>query len=107
MYPPELEGLIHWTEFCLVMACVSTLAFPALYAFSPWYKSALGRLVMLQSATLALAINLTAFFYFWTPTNLKLALVINAIVISAIAVTSALMTWMLWNVNHSKKRSEL
>ena len=104
----NVAHMMKWVEFFLFMAAITTTAFPVLYAFSPWYKSLLGRLIMTQATTLAVAMNLTLYFHFWTPTDIRVALLINIIVVAAIGITSGLLTWMLWTVAHKNNaRSNL
>lgn len=100
---PELETLFHWTQTCLIIAAITTTAFPVLYAFSPWYKSKLGRIVMAQSLAFAVAIDMTTIFQFWVPSSMRLILWLNALVFSSIAAASTALTWKLWKLNYKKK----
>lgn len=98
----EVQTLLRWIQTCLAFAAFSTTLFPFLYLFSPWYKTKLGRVLMLQSVAFALAIDLTLVFSFWTPTNIYVVLWLNVIVFSLIAISTGLLTWAMWRINHGK-----
>jgi len=57
---------------------------------------------MLQAVAFALAVDLTLLFQFWTPSNIYVILWLNLIVFSLIAVATALLTWGMWRINHTK-----
>lgn len=70
MSPHELHLLINWLRVALIFSVVFSNLFIFMYLFSPWYKSAVGRLLMFQSASLAAALDITLVFHFWPPGSL-------------------------------------
>lgn len=98
----ETEFLIQWIQTCLAVAAFFTTLFPVLYMFSPWYKTKLGRVLMLQAVAFALAVDLTLLFQFWTPDNIYVVLWLNVFVFTLIAVATGLLTWGMWRINHNK-----
>lgn len=101
----EIETLVRWIQTCVAIAAFFTTLFPFLYLFSPWYKSKLGRVLMLQAVAFALAVDLTLLFQFWTPKNIYVILWLNVIVFSLIAAASAMLTWGMLRINHNKHLS--
>lgn len=105
----DIEVLTAILEKVLFVAAFLATAFPVLYMFSPWWGSWMGRILMLHGVSLALAMDMTCLFLFWTPTDILVYFWIQLFVFSLIGVANALMCWMLWRANHTKwtiKRSE-
>ena len=98
----EAQDLLRWIQTCLAFAAFFSTAFPLLYLFSPWYKTKLGRVLMLQAVAFALAIDLTLIFQFWTPSNIYVILWTNVVVFTLIAIATGLLTWGMWRINHNK-----
>jgi len=82
----------------LVVAAICTASFPVCYAFSPWNRSWLGRVLMLQGVALAAIFAVTVVFQFWRGTN-AIRFLIYLVVILAIAFASATMTGMMIKYN--------
>ena len=100
---PDLEALRLWVRVCLVVAAIWTTAFPILYLFSPWRLTGLGKVLMLQGIAFALAMDLTAAFNFWMPIHrMKLAYIIDALVLTFIAASTGALTVMLWKIQHER-----
>lgn len=99
---PELTTLYHWAMVALWVACITATAFPILYLFTRWYNSRLGWAAMLRGIAFALALDLTLYFQVRPPTNLKLALLINAVVFTFIALVSVLWTFTMCVYNYNK-----
>lgn len=97
--PSDVQTVLYWSRVFLIIAAISVTAFPLLYAFSPWYRSRLGRAVMLQSVSVALAVDLSAIFQFKEITNLHVVLMINIGVLAFISVTSLYLTATLLYYN--------
>lgn len=89
----DVHVLRAWIMVALTAAAFFTTAFPLVYSFSPWYKSALGRSLMLQGVALAAAIDLTLIYQFKRPSSVIVYFWMNAIVLSLVAFASALLTW--------------
>lgn len=96
-------SLIWWIEICLVIAAFGATTVPVVYAFSPWYKSRLGRLFMLQAFAFALAMDFTAVFHFWPPDNITVLFWTNAIIFTLIAASTLGLTWKICKYNYLKK----
>jgi len=95
----DLETLYWWVRVCLVIAAVCTTSFPLLFAFSPWYKSRLGRAIMIQAVAFSAIMDLTVLFMFWE-LSIAARLWVNAVGLSFIAVATAYLTWNLWLANY-------
>lgn len=98
----DIEVLTKIIQICLYVAAFFVTAFPVLYAFSPWYSTKLGRLLMLQAIAFASAVDLTALFQFWQPKSVLVYFWIETLTFIFIAIASGLLTWGLWRTNHSK-----
>lgn len=98
----DVDTLMNWVQGCLVAAAIFTTAFPILYLFSPWYSTLLGRLLMLQAISFALAIDFTLLFQFWVPVNVLIVFWMNAAVFFLIAIATGALTIKLWILNHRK-----
>lgn len=88
----DVEVLRMWIRIVLCIAALGSTSFPVLYAFSPWRSSPLGRLFMLQAVSFAAAMDLSLMFSFWRPTNLVVIFWIDALVLTAIAASTILLT---------------
>lgn len=92
----DIEVLQFWLRIVCVIACVTTTAVPVIYAFAPWRTRLFGRLFMLQAVSFAAAIDLITLFAFWRPDNILIVFWVEVIVISGIAVSTLLLTVMMW-----------
>ena len=101
----EIGALIHWVHVCLIVAAFFATLFPLLYLISPWYKSVTGRLIMLQAISFAIVIDLTAVFQYWHPNNILFLFWVDTICFTLIAISSALLTFMLCYLNFYKYRN--
>jgi hypothetical protein len=102
----DVETLRFWIRVMCVVASIGTTAVPILYAFSPWRTRLFGRLFMLQALSFAAAIDLTTLFAFWQPKNILVVFWIDVIVLTAIAVSTSLLTLMMWLVPRREKRKQ-
>lgn len=100
----DVELLRLWLRIAVVVASIGATSFPLVYAFSPWRRSPLGRVMMLLGVSLAFAMDLTVLFMFWRPANILVMFWVNAIIISGIAVSTFSLTWLVWRMNYSKRR---
>lgn len=100
---------MHIWHICLGIAAVCVTAFPLLYGlFSPWYKSHLGRSVLIQSAMVAMAIDISAYAQFWTiTTDLHKILVINIVFMMTLSLSSLYLTATLFYYNFTRKKENL
>lgn len=105
--PHDVQTVMQVSRIFLAIAAVCVTAFPVLYGmFSPWYKSHLGRAVLVQSVAVALAIDISAYGQFWAITDLHKILVINVVFLGFISVASLYLTTMMVYYNF-KKREKL
>lgn len=104
----ELERLEHWLHIFLITAAVCTTLFPLLWAFSPWYRTLVGRLLMLQSIALALAIDVTTYYQFVEikPDDIMFIFWLNAVVFGLIALASVLLTVTMIRMNYFRHKKE-
>lgn len=100
----DLAALEFWIHGCMWIAAICTTAFPVLYLFSPWYGSPLGRVLMLQGASFALAMDVTLLFQYWAPADPMVIFWINAFVLSLIAAATASLTFHLWRSNYRHRQ---
>lgn len=97
----DVETIRHWTQVALTIAAIPVTAFPLLYLiFSPWYKSQLGRAVLLQSLSIACAIDFSVVYRYWAFTsNRQLLLTIWFFMVVFIGVASLYLTIVLIALN--------
>lgn len=104
----DVQTVIHISQIFLVIAGFCVTTFPLLYGlYSPWYRSPLGRAVLLQSVAVALAIDLSIIGQFWTiTTDPTFILVINVSVLSFVALASVYLTIQLIIYNWFHRENE-
>lgn len=102
--PSDVDSVLYWSRVFLIIASICVTAFPILYAFSPWYRSRLGWAVMLQSLSVALAVDISAIVNFKEITSLALILLINVGILAFISVTSLYLTITLLYYNYKPRK---
>lgn len=103
----DLVVLQWWIQVCLTVAAVCATSFPVIWAFSRWWETLLGRLLMLQGVSFALAINLTLVFRTWPPTHhIELALITTAVVFGLIALSTSLLTATMIRMNYIRRKKK-
>ena len=105
-----IDTVLHWLKIVSVVTAVCVTAFPVLYLFSPWYRSQLGRAVMLQSVSVAFAIDISVTYQFWRfTTDLQKLLYVNLGILIFIAATSVYLTAMLiiYNFTPQKEKADV
>lgn len=104
----DLESLQHWLHIFLWVAAVCTTLFPVLWAFSRWWSTLIGRLLMLQSVALAAAVDLTLAFQYIEvgPDDLLTIFWINAVVFGLIALASVLLTVAMIRLNYFRRKKK-
>jgi hypothetical protein len=100
----DVHVLTEWIKVATFIAAICTTSVPVIYAFSPWYESKLGRLFMMKAVSFALAMDLTVIFMIWTPTNILVIFWTDAIVLTTIAASTASLAFLIWRMNHPKKK---
>lgn len=92
----DIETIRQWTRVILTITAICVTAFPLLYLFSPWYKSQLGRAMMLQSFSIAFAIDFAMAYQYWAFTeNLFVLLIIRMSMFVFFTLSSVYLTIML------------
>lgn len=103
-----LDPVIFIGRVLLVVAAITTTAFPILYSFSPWYKSTLGQAMMVQAVTLALAIQLKMFLTFFAHSEARDTLLwINVATLVMIIIATSALTYLQWVLPRRIKKGEL
>lgn len=104
----NVHTLILWIRGCLIVAAAGTNAVPIIYAFAPWRKRLLGKIFMMKAISFAAAMDLTLLFTFWTPTDILVQFWTEAIVLTAIAISTSLQAFMIWQLRrHQSKKEDL
>lgn len=92
-------------KIVISVAAVTTTSFPILYLRSPWTKTWLGRVMMIQAAALAMAIDLSFVQVFFLNAESRPFLIwVNLSIITTIALTSAILTYLLWTFQDRARR---
>lgn len=100
----DLVTLIHWLHIVVWIAAVCATLFPIIYAFSPWFSTVLGRVLMLQSVSFALALDVTLLFAYWHPDDILIIFWTDVMVFTLIAISTVALTFMLLRTNYGKYR---
>ena len=100
----DIEVLRAWIRIVALVAAICTTAVPVLYAFSPWRSRRVGQLFMLQAVSFAAAMILTVLFSYWRPKNILVMFWVDAVVLTAIAGSTAALALLMWRTNHPKKK---
>ena len=101
---PDIEVLRAWIRVAVLIAAIGATSVPVVYVMTPWRSRPIGRVIMLQAVVLAAAIDLSAMFSFWAPTNILVIFWINAIILSAIAISTSSLAYMIWKLNRSNRK---
>jgi hypothetical protein len=102
----DIEVLRMWIRVVLIIAAVCTTSVPVLFAFTPWRSRLIGKLFMTQAISFAVAMDLSALFSIWQPKNILVVFWVDAVVLSAIAISTFLFTAWLWNPTKYYKKGK-
>jgi hypothetical protein len=102
----DIDTIRTYLRVCMIIAAVCTTAFPLLYAFSPWYRSVLGRALMIQAIGFALILDITAFYTLVDGENVKVKLWVYTFGFTYIALAAAFLTSRLWEINHRVRKNQ-
>lgn len=102
----DIHILQQWIRVVLVIAAICSTSVPITYSFSRWYKSWLGQLFMLQSISLALAMDLTVIFTFWVPKDILVVFWANVVVLTAIALSTLSLAIFIVRVNYPRGKGK-
>lgn len=100
----DINVLRAWIRIVLLVAAICTTAVPILYSFSPWRSRRVGQLFMLQALSFAAAIDMSLLFAYWRPRNILMLFWVDAFVLTAIAVSTAALAWLMVRLNYLKKK---
>lgn len=106
--PRDVHTLLTVIRVVLIIAALAVTIFPLLYGFiAPWYKSHLGRAVMLEALSVAFAIDITAYAQFFrTSKNIWFIFWINLMFLVFISLASLYLTAALVYYNIRTKNEE-
>jgi hypothetical protein len=102
------QTLLTWIRVVETIAAVCTTAVPVIYAFSAWNTRTLGRLFMGQAISFATALDFTVIFTFWrarSPNIILMILLLDAIVLTAIAGSTAAMAIYILYLNRFRGKA--
>lgn len=102
----DIEELRQWTQFFLLVASICTTAFPIIWAFSRWWTTLVGRLLMFQAVAFSFAIDMTLFFQYWEPgqDDIMKLFWLNAFVFGLIAISTMLLTVTMVRMNYLRRK---
>jgi hypothetical protein len=100
----DMNVLRTWILICVVLAAMGATAVPIIYSFSPWRSRRLGQIFMLKAVSFAAALDMTVVFAFWTPHNILIEFWVEAIVFSAIAVSTSAQAFLIWQLRRKNAR---
>lgn len=102
-----IDTVLQWVKITSIVTAILATAFPLIYLFSPWYRSQLGRAVMLQSVSIAFAIDLSVVYQHWRfTTDLRTLMYINIGMLVFISAGTLYLIVMLLIYNFSKVKEE-
>lgn len=99
------EILKSWLLIIFRIVTVCVTAVPIIYALTPWRTKPVGRIVMAQAVSIALAFNLTLLFQdLWRPKDILILFWISTSVYSFIGVSYAWLAVYIFKTNFVRKR---
>lgn len=102
-----LEPVIFIGRVLLVIAAITTTAFPILYSRVTWYKSLLGMAMMLLATTLSATVLLKLVLTFFSHSPARNTLLwINVATLLLIIVATSTLTYLQWSFRRKIKRGE-
>lgn len=101
----DVDDMIFVGRLFLILALVMTTAYPVIYSLMPWYKSRLGRAMMLKAVAFNMLIWLKVILTFFLNDNTRMFMLwFNAIVLILIGIATSLMTYELLQVQRKQIR---
>lgn len=100
----DVETLRLWIRVVTFIAACCTTTVPIIYSFSPWWRSRLGQLFMLQACAFAAAMDLTCLFMVWQPKNIVLIFWVDAFFLSAIAISTLALAILILTINFPRQK---
>lgn len=102
----DIHTLVAWIRVVALITSTCTTMVPILYLFFPWRTRLIGRIFMLQALSFAAVIDLSTLFSYWHPDNILLVFWADAIVLTAVAVSTFAFTVLLWSVRPFLKKKD-
>jgi hypothetical protein len=100
-----LEYLVFVGRVLLVIAALISASFPVLYMRVKWYKTVLGRAIMIQALALALALwNSVVRIFFLQNTARVVVLGANVFFLFLIVIATAMLAFVQWRFLRDRKR---
>lgn len=100
----DIETLTQIIKWALYVTAFFTTAFPVLYAFSPWWSSTLGRLLMFMTVSFAMIVDVTVLFQFWQPTDILIIFWVQVVCFALVAISTALLTILMVRMNYYRRK---
>lgn len=97
----DINILRTWILVVAFIAALGTNLVPIVYFFTPWRQRMLGRLFMFQAVTFAVTLNMSLVFSFWKPKDILILFWIDAIVLTAVAISTSALAWMIWQLKRT------
>jgi Kef-type K+ transport system membrane component KefB len=108
MITRDMNTAVIIGRILLIIAAFTVTSFPVLYWFVPWYRSRLGQAIMLQAATLALAVWLKFTLTFFLANGPKTFLQwTNDVVLTLIIVATSALTYILYTIRRDAQLKEI
>jgi len=101
----DVEVLRAWLLVVVIIAAIGATAVPILYSILPWRTHRIGPPFMLKSITMAAALDMTVVFAFWTPRDILVMFWIEAIVFTAIAISTTTLVWVTIRMRYPERRT--
>ena len=88
----------------IIIGCtaLTTLAFPVLFSRYAWRQSAIGRALMLESASTAIAVCVS-FILALTRPPIEVRLIVYVLTFGFITISSARLTWTMLRINNEDR----
>lgn len=100
----DLGMALDLGRILLVIAAITSTSFQFLYMFTPWYKSPLGRAVMLQAIALCFALQLQVVFTFFVQDiPLNVLYWINDGILLVIVIATSMLAYLQWTYRRKRK----
>lgn len=100
----DIEVLRAWLLVMAVIAAAGATAVPILYSFLPWTRHQIGPPFMLQAVALAGALDMTVLFAFWRPDDILVVFWAQALVFTAIAVSTSTLVWVTIRMRYQNRK---
>lgn len=101
----NIHVLTEWIRIVAIVTAVCTTSVPVLYSRFPWRTRRIGQMFMLQAIAFAAAMDMTVLFSYWHPKDILIIFWVDAVVLSAIAVSSAAFAILIWRYIRQNRKA--